>query len=137
MAGDRFFRELKETGRLLGTRCTRCDLLYMPARLYCERCLADLSDAWEETPNRGRVYAFTLAHYGLDGEHLDPPQLLALVRMDGAHGVVLHRLGDVGPGEVRVGTRVEMVLKSPSLRRGSITDIRHFRPLRGRGRRRR
>lgn len=137
VAGDRFFRELKETGRVLGTRCTRCNLLYAPPRLYCERCLADLSDAWEETPNRGRVHSLTLAHYGLDGERLDPPQPFALVRMDGAHGVMLHRLGEAGPGEVQVGSRVEMVLKSPSLRKGSITDIRYFRPLRGRGRRRR
>ena len=136
VAGERFFRELKDTGRLLGTRCSRCDLLYAPPRLYCERCLADLSDAWEETPNRGRVHALTLAHYGLDGEALDPPQLLALVRMDGVHGVMLHRLGEAGPGEVQVGSRVEMLLKSPSLRKGSITDIRYFRPLRGRRRRR-
>ena len=81
------------------------------------------------------MHALTLAHYGLDGERLDPPQPLALVRMDGAHGVVMHRLGEAGPGGVQVGSRVEMALKPPSQRKGSIADIRHFRPLRSRRRR--
>ena len=103
VAGERFFQELKATGRLMGARCARCDLLYTPPRLYCERCLADLSDAWEEIPNRGRVFSLTLARYGLDGERLDPPELLALVKMDGADSVMLHRLGEAAPGTCRWG----------------------------------
>ena len=139
VAGDRFFRELKETGRVLGHPLQLLQpALYVPPRLYCERCLADLSDAWEETPNRGRVHSLTLAHYGLDGERLGPAAASGLgsdgrgPRCDAAPA---GRGGTGrGPGGQPGGDGTEA--SQPSAR-APITDIRYFRPLRGRGRRRR
>jgi hypothetical protein len=128
VAGERFFRELKERGRLLGTRCAACNLIYLPPRIYCERCLAGLSE-WVPVPGRGVVHTFTIAHQDLEGRPLDPPHLLALVRLEGAHGGLVHRLGEVEPAQVRIGLAVEMVLKPPRQRKGSILDIRYFRPM--------
>jgi len=33
IAGERFFRELKDNGKLVGTRCPKCDITYMPPRM--------------------------------------------------------------------------------------------------------
>lgn len=128
IAGERFFRALKEHGRFLGTRCSACALTYVPPRIYCERCFASLEE-WVEVPGRGTVFTFTLAYYDLDGHRLERPDILALVRLEGAHGGILHRLGEVEPSQVSIGMRVEAVLKPPQERQGSILDIRYFRPV--------
>lgn len=128
IAGERFFREIKDNGRFLATRCFSCSLVYVPPRLYCERCFAHLEE-WVEVPTTGRVHTFTVVHLDLDGNPLPEPQIVAFIQIDGTDGGLVHYLGEVGPDEVCIGTRVETVFKEASERRGSITDIRYFRPL--------
>lgn len=124
VAGERFFRELKDGGRIMGSRCAACDHVYLPPSLFCPRCFAAL-DEWREVGPQGTVCAVTAAHQGMDGEPLDPPDRLALVQLDGADDLLLHRLD----GAVEIGARVEAVLEAPAECQGSILDIRHFRPI--------
>ena len=39
LAGEKFFRALKDEGKILGTYCPHCDQTYVPAAAFCERCL--------------------------------------------------------------------------------------------------
>jgi len=126
-AGERFFRALKDEGRILGTRCGRCGVTYVPGRLFCERCFDELRE-WTEVGPGGTVEAVTALHLGPDGSRLSQPRLLALIRLDGADTVLMHDLGDLGAGDARVGLRVKPVLKPAGQRTGSILDITHFRP---------
>lgn len=128
IAGERFFREIKENARFWGTRCPHCDLIYVPPRLYCERCFAHLED-WVEVPTTGRVHTFTVVHLDLDGNPLPEPRVVAFIQIDGTDGGLVHDLGEVDPEEVCIGMCVEAVFKDPAERRGSITDIRYFRPV--------
>ncbi|MFN3477133.1 MAG: Zn-ribbon domain-containing OB-fold protein [Candidatus Methylomirabilales bacterium] len=128
VAGERFFRALKEEGKFLGAYCPPCDLTYVPPRLYCERCFAAL-DEWRELSGRGTIHAFTIAHIGLDGKKLDSPEIYAFVMLDGAHGGLVHRIGGIEPSRVRIGLEVEPLLKPQKDRTGSITDILYFRPI--------
>ena len=72
IAGERFFREIKDNARFLGTRCETCDLIYVPATMFCERCFAEL-DEWVEVPSRGTVFTYTVLYRDLDDKPLDPP----------------------------------------------------------------
>ena len=128
IAGERFLRELLENGRFLGTRCAQCAYTYLPPRLYCERCFASLEDAWVEVGPQGTVEAVTVAHLDLSGEPLAEPQTLALIRLDGADGLLVHRIDDADAAGVEIGTRVEAVLRPQRQRKGSILDIRYFKP---------
>lgn len=128
LAGERFFREIKEHGRFTGTHCPQCDLLYVPPRLYCERCFAKLEE-WVEVPASGHVHTFTVVHLDLDGQPLPEPRTLAFVRLDGADGGLVHFLDEVEPEEVYIGMEVTAVFKEPAQRTGSITDIVCFRPV--------
>ena len=65
LAGERFFRALQEQGQILGTYCPTCDHTYVPAQIYCERCLAELTD-WRDMGLLGEVYSFTLLFVNLD-----------------------------------------------------------------------
>ena len=124
VAGERFFRQLKDGGRIMGSRCATCDHVYLPPSLFCPRCFAAL-DEWVEVGPQGTVRAVTTAHRGAGGEPLETPQRFALVQLDGAGDLLLHRLDGAA---VEIGAKVEAVLKVAAEREGSILDIRHFRP---------
>jgi uncharacterized OB-fold protein len=126
VAGEVFFAALRDRGVVLGSRCEACSYTYVPARSFCERCFAELSQDVELGP-QGTLVSFTIAFAGLEGEPLDDPVTLGLVRLDGADAVLLHRVVDVGDEPLEVGERVELVLASE--RTGSILDLEGFRPL--------
>jgi uncharacterized OB-fold protein len=126
IAGERFFRALKDEGRILGSRCPRCDVFYVPARAFCERCLAELTD-WTDAGTRGEVHTFTVLHANPDGSYRDTPEVIAFVRI--GDGGLVHHLGEIAPEDVTIGLEVEAVLKPAAERQGSILDIRHFRPV--------
>jgi uncharacterized OB-fold protein len=130
IAGERFFRAIKDSAQFLGTHCEACDLTYVPAAMFCERCFAELED-WVEVPNRGTVFTYTVLFRDLDDKPLDPPAILAYVKLDGANGGLVHYMGDVDLDAVHIGMDVEAVFKDAADREGSILDIVHFRPVEG------
>jgi uncharacterized OB-fold protein len=126
IGGERFFRAIKDEGKILGAMCPACDICYVPARIFCERCMAELDD-WQDVGKVGEVYTFTLLFVDKDGLQLDVPEIIAFIRM--GDGGLVHRLSDIEPDEVEFGMQVEAVLKPKKDREGSILDISHFRPL--------
>jgi uncharacterized OB-fold protein len=128
IAGERFFREIKDHGRIMGTHCPACGLVYVPATMFCERCFAKLED-WVEVPSQGRVFTYTVLYRDLDDRPLEPPAMLVYVKLDGADGGLIHYLGETNPEDVYIGLEVEAVFKEASERQGSIADIRYFRPV--------
>ena len=128
IAGEKFFREIRDNARILGTRCQACGLTYVPATMFCERCFAKL-DEWVEVKSRGTVFTYTVLHRDLDGQPLDPPVILAYVKLDGSDGGLVHYLGETNPQAVHIGMAVEAVFKDAAEREGSILDIAYFRPV--------
>ena len=128
IAGERFFREIKDHARIVGTRCGECDLTYVPAMMFCERCFAEL-DEWVEVPSQGTVFTYTVLHRDLDETRLDPPAALAYVKLEGADGGLVHYLDETDPTAVYIGMPVEAVFKDVAEREGSILDIKYFRPV--------
>jgi len=129
VAGERFFREIKENGRIMGAKCERCGVVFVPARMYCERCFEKLDD-WVDVGKRGVVHAFTIAYVDMDGCRLKEPVVYAVVKMNGTEGGLVHRLGEVDLEELEIGMAVEAVFKPKAQREGSINDIRYFKPTR-------
>ncbi|MEX2420348.1 MAG: Zn-ribbon domain-containing OB-fold protein [Actinomycetota bacterium] len=126
VAGEVFFTALRDRGVLLGSKCEVCDYVYVPARLFCERCFAELAVETEVGPS-GELVSFTIVFEGVDGEPLERAQTLGLVRLDGADAVLLHRLLDTGDAPLEIGERVEVVVRPKAERTGSILDIEGFR----------
>lgn len=126
LAGERFFREIKDNARLMATHCPNCDYTYLPPRTYCERCFAELTE-WVEVPPRGTVYAYTVVHLDLDEQPLEKSRLVALIEIEGCDSLFVHCLDEVEAEEVYIGMPVEAVFQKE--RQGAITDIAYFRPL--------
>jgi uncharacterized OB-fold protein len=126
VAGEAFFRALKERGEFVASRCESCGVTYCPPRLFCERCFAGPLEADLTVGPGGTLESFTVGSVGVEGEPLDDPVAVGLVRLDGADTVLVHRLVD--GGELVAGARVEPVLEPKAKRTGSILDLRGFRP---------
>ena len=117
-----FFEALRDRGVLLGSRCEACAYTYLPARIFCERCFAELAADTECGPG-GTLESFTTGHVGIDGEPLEEPVTIGLVKLDGADTVLMHRLNGDEPWAI--GSRVG--IETASERTGSILDIVGFR----------
>jgi uncharacterized OB-fold protein len=129
VAGEAFFRALKEGGEFLASRCESCGITYCPPRLFCERCFAGPLDADRTVGPEGTLEAHTVGRVGVEEEPLDEPVTVGLIRLDGADTRLVHFLVDAS--EPAAGARVEAVLAPLEERTGSILDIRGFRPTGG------
>jgi uncharacterized OB-fold protein len=119
-----FFEALRDRGVFLGSRCGSCGVTYVPARIFCERCLDELEPAVEVGPE-GELTSWTVARVDVDDRALDEPVTYGLIKLDGADTVVLHRLIDLDD-DPTIGMRVRAVLASD--REGSILDVDGFAP---------
>ncbi|MER3601471.1 MAG: hypothetical protein C4339_02005 [Nitrososphaerota archaeon] len=131
IAGQRFFEALRESGKLLASRCRRCGEAWIPARLFCASCFARI-EQFEEVEPRGRLAAFTWREKN--------GQLVAygLIRFEGYRGGLVHRLLVERPEQLSEGLPV--VARLSERRQGSWEDLVGFEPSpqqRGPGRHRR
>lgn len=125
--GQIFFKALKARGEIVGTRCAPCAQVYVPARLFCERCFAELTEQVKVKPE-GIVKSFSYSYVDRDGKPVKQPVASVLVQLEGATTVMLHRLLDVKDlSGVTIGSRVTAVIKPKTKRTGSILDIEGFR----------
>jgi uncharacterized protein len=128
LAGERFFVTLRDDGRLLAARCTVCGLDYLPPRIFCEDCFAELTD-FVDVPKEGQVAAVTVAHIDRLGAPLATPEVWAFVTFRGIRGGLVHRLL-MPPERAKAGVSVRPRLKPKKSRVGAITDIEGFEPAR-------
>lgn len=87
-SASRFFHELRENQRIMGTRCTKCKRLLVPARAYCDVCMAP-TDEWEEVGPEGTLETFTIITTAFPGLPA-PPIVMAYVTLDGADTALIN-----------------------------------------------
>jgi uncharacterized OB-fold protein len=124
--GSRFLNALRDEQKILGQRCDKCGKVFVPPRQTCERCFADLSNAWVELGQTGQVVGFTVVKHKEPHYPLPPPFVMALIKLDGADSPFVHLIGGVAPDKVKVGMKVKAVFADERI--GSLLDIKHFAP---------
>jgi uncharacterized OB-fold protein len=124
VAGQKFFQELKDNAKIMGTACKPCNTTFVPGRLFCERCFARLDD-WFDAGTEGTLFSYTLAHVNRDGSAKAKPVLVAAVKI--ADGILVHWLGECE--NPVIGMKVAAVFKPAAERKGSILDIKYFKPV--------
>ena len=127
IAGERFFRAIQNEGKILGTRCLKCQRTYVPGTSFCERCLAKLEE-WVDVGTVGKVETFTFLYKNYDGTRREIPEVIAFIAL--GDGGIIHRLGAVDLEEINIGMQVRAVFKAEEDREGSIQDIVYFKPAR-------
>ena len=121
IGGELFLRALKDNQEILGSHCSKCKKSFIPARLFCERCLSRLTQH-KPAPREGVLQSFTTVHIDLDGKTLSEPELFGFITFKGFEGGMIHRLRS--NSNLKIGTKVKPVFASD--RKGSINDISYF-----------
>ncbi len=121
VAGERFFRELKDHKRLVASKCPKCQRSFLPPNLYCEDCFVEMTE-YHPVAGSGTVESFTVLHESLDETPLAQPIVAVLVRFEGTAGGLLAPLKGVRPDQVKIGMKVkpEFEAKAPT---HSIRDL--------------
>ena len=135
----KFLLELKEKGKLWAVRCKGCGRLLMPPRIVCAQCytrVPEFPEGWVELSGKGTLIDWERIIYPqMDpetGKVRDEPYLHGTFMLD--EGILfVHYLGpeDLDESKLKVGMRVEMVMKPPEEREGKPTDIKYFRIVEG------
>jgi uncharacterized OB-fold protein len=128
VAGERFFRAIKDEGRIIGAHCGECERTYVPAVIFCERCLQEIED-WVDVGDTGEIITFTEVHIGINGATLDEPVKVAFIRL--GDGGLIHYIKPSETIPLEIGQKARVVFKPPNKRQGSILDISHFEIIEG------
>jgi hypothetical protein len=125
--GSKFLQELRDNKRIIGIKCPKCGMVYVPPRPLCGQCYVALND-FVPVSNEGEIYVCAIVQFGFvdpsTGVQRPAPYGYAFVKLDGADTCITHFLGSVDPEKVKVGARVRAVYEEN--RTGSIMDIKHF-----------
>ncbi|OLD14461.1 MAG: hypothetical protein AUI50_03840 [Crenarchaeota archaeon 13_1_40CM_2_52_14] len=128
VAGEEFRRELRDNGRFLVSKCSKCKNTYIPARMYCPDCFIEMKDQFPiDMP--GYVYSFTSVNRNRSGSDTDSPIMVCLVKFEGVKGGIVHLINMDDPNRVSIGMKVTPSLRNQSERTGAITDIIAFIPI--------
>ncbi len=126
VAGDRFFKAMRDHQQLLASPCPKCQDRLLPPKMYCERCFEETSEDWVPLVGPGYIRSFTGVHPSLEEELLETPEVVVLISWEGVRGGLIHRLREVPPDAVTLGLPVEPVWAEDPV--GGMSDISHFRP---------
>jgi uncharacterized OB-fold protein len=124
--GSRFLTELRDHKKIYGTRCSKCNTVYLPPKKTCGKCFLNLQE-WLEVGPQGTLVTYTVVHYETLVMPRKPPFAYGIILLDKASTGLLHLLGEVDIGEIKSGIRVEAVFKDE--RTADIMDIQYFRPI--------
>lgn len=126
--GSRFLTELRDGKRIMGIKCHKCGIRYVPPRSICPKCYGKL-DEWVSVSDKGTLLTYTVVNYTYTPSYqpCEAPYVLGIIQLDGADTGLCHLLGEVASSKLKVGLRVQAVFKEK--REGSILDIKYFKPL--------
>jgi uncharacterized OB-fold protein len=87
----------------MGTRCTKCERLLVPARAYCDTCMTKTDD-WVEVGPEGTLETFTIIATAFPG--LPPPPLvMAYVTLDGADTALINLVHGLDLSDIEVAAQ--------------------------------
>jgi uncharacterized OB-fold protein len=128
VAGEEFRRELRDNGRFLVSKCSKCKSTYIPARMYCPSCFIEMKDQFP-IDKPGYVYSHTSVNRDRSGADTELPITVGLVKFEGVKGGIVHLLEMGDADRASIGMKVMPSLKNPSDRTGAMTDILAFKPV--------
>ena len=101
--------------KLMGSRCTLCNALYLPPRPLCPNCFGETM-AWEEMGGHGQLRAYTVVHIATSamiaaGYGRENPYFSGIVKLDEGPSISAQILGAdaAHPGQLAIGTPLKAV----------------------------
>lgn len=118
-------------GRLVGSRCPVCELVYFPPRNgVCPKDAVLLGES-VELSHVGSVTTFCVVNVPFLGQSIEIPYVAASIVLDGSDMAVQHLIQGCAADEVHIGMRVEAVWHDESEWTPSLASIAYFQPVAG------
>jgi hypothetical protein len=125
---ERFYAELGKK-KIVGTKCPKCQTVYVPPRSLCGCCWTPLSK-WVELKDQGELVNYTVAHVDHRGNDLSAPKILGMVKLQGGgqkSTPIFGEIKGVALDQVKVGMKLAAVWAAEP--QGELTDLSHFQPV--------
>jgi len=118
---SKFFLELMNNKKILGTKCTKCGKIWMPPRINCSDCYVPAE--WVELKPTGTIEVSTIVWYTTSAFIKNIPYGTAYIRLDGADTALLQGIfsENLVPSKIKKGKRVKAVFQKE--RKGKMTDF--------------
>ena len=128
----KFFEELKQNKKIMGSKCSKCGKVNFPPRAVCADCMVEMTiDDMVELSPKGTLEGFTVVNYPFTDPNtggMRPfPYGYALFKLDGADTYTMHFINETDYTKLKIGQRVEAVFKEE--REGNIGDILYYRVI--------
>ena len=106
------FIDFLEDGKVKGTRCKDCGLVFFPPRADCYKCLASNVE-WFEVSGKGKLLTYSELKFAPVGFQDDVPYCIAL--LDYGEYKIFGRIAkDVPESEIEVGMEMKTVVNKTS-----------------------
>ena len=113
------FVDYLEKGKVMGTRCKDCGLVFFPPRADCHQCLAGNTE-WFEVSGTGKLVTYSKLQFAPVGFEEDLPYCIAV--LDYGDYKVFGRISEAVPEEeIKVG--MEMITTANSLPNGQLNYV--------------
>jgi uncharacterized OB-fold protein len=125
---ERFLQGFKER-KILGSKCPGCARVAVPPRMWCGVCNKKMEEL-VELSQEGTLENFTVGHIILEKGRIEPadtPQIIGLVKLNGASSSLLARVEGVPAAAVKTGMRLKAAWKDEV--EGDYADLDHFEPV--------
>ncbi len=106
------FIDFLEDGKVKGTRCKDCGLVFFPPRADCYQCLASNVE-WFEVSGSGKLVTYSKLEFAPVGFQDDVPYCIALLDY-GKYKIFGRIAKDVPEDEIKVGMEMKTVVNKTS-----------------------
>ena len=106
------FIDFLEDGKVKGTRCKDCGLVFFPPRADCYKCLASNVE-WFEVSGKGKLLTYSELKFAPVGFQDDVPYCIALLDY-GKYKVFGRIAKDVPEDEIAVGMEMKTIVNKTS-----------------------
>ncbi|MFX0186933.1 MAG: Zn-ribbon domain-containing OB-fold protein [Candidatus Hodarchaeota archaeon] len=125
---DKFYDNL-ENKKIIGNKCTKCGVVFVPPRKICGNCnlVISLDQNWVDLPNTGTLMNYTITPYKVTergSRNVKKGQIIGLINIDGSNTGIVYKLLNMEPGEVKTGMKVKIEWAEKT--KGAPSDIKGF-----------
>ena len=106
------FIDFLESGKVMGTRCKDCGLVFFPPRADCYKCLASNVE-WFEVSGKGKLLTYSELKFAPVGFQDDVPYCIALLDY-GKYKIFGRIAKDVPEDEIKIGMEMKTVVNKTS-----------------------
>ncbi|MCX5867042.1 MAG: hypothetical protein NT009_06090 [Proteobacteria bacterium] len=112
--------------KILGRKCHKCGMVYVPGPSYCRKCFIDIQDV-VEVSKKGKIACYTVNLADVRGNPVDEISVAVQVKLDGSDSWMMGQLEIDDWKKVHVGMPAELILREETT--GALADMVCFRPI--------